>query len=163
MDQATIHKINELIEEDEIEKAITLATQSLEAESTEASRNQLSNLRNLSGRFSRISEDNSQGVLDDNAYYLELNKIRKSFIDLVNNTNTATPEIREEQEPDDFTDKIFKFLIISLFLGGIVIFLFSAFNSASIQERLFQGGLSLTSISGAIYAYLRLKALELNF
>lgn len=164
MKDALLNKIRKLIAEDQLEQALeelTIYADGLKGESIFV--NQISS---LSGQLVRINQDNNNNLISYNDYIIKRNQVRSSLVQLMEDMKLDKPTLGNNLSSSTFqkskiTDVIFLSLIILLLVIGIGLFLFAALNSSEFEERIFQAGLSVTSISSSVWAYLRIRAINL--
>lgn len=165
MKDALLNKIRKLIAEDQLEQALKELTIF-----AEEPKNQplvfINQISALSGQLVRINQDNTNNVISYSDYIIKRNQIRSSLVQLMEDIKLDKPTLGNNLTNPTFeksktTDMIFLSLIILLLVIGIGLFLFAALNSGEFEERIFQAGLSVTSISSSVWAYLRIRAINL--
>lgn len=164
MTDVIIKEIRDLVANDRLEDALNRLQQQSAAEGDTTLTNVVVN---LSGQANRIQNDNTNNLISYNDYIVARNQIRSSVLEVLDNLASGifpkdiAVEITDTPPQRAATDMVFIILIIALFVIGIGLFVFAAVSDETLMERLFQSALALASISGSIWAYLRIKALEL--
>ncbi len=164
MKDALIKELRELISTDKLEEAIQRLVQFGDGQASFVHSN---TVFSIAGQLARIEDDNSNNVISYDDYIIKRNQIRSSLVDLMDTIKSGKAvkagsiSTTKNENERELTDSIFLTLIIGLMLIGIGLFVYAALNKAAFEERLFQGGLSVASMSSSIWAYLRIKTIEL--
>jgi hypothetical protein len=164
MKDALLNKIRQLIAEDQLEQALKELTGYADGLSGESVF--INQISSISGQLVRINQDNASNLISYSDYIIKRNQIRSSLVQLMEDMKSDKPTLGSNLSNPTFqkskiTDMIFLSLIILLLVIGIGLFLYAALNSGEFEERIFQAGLSVTSISSSVWAYLRIRAINL--
>lgn len=169
-----IKELYELVSKGELkptlEKIIAYfnASDTLSTEETQVNSMVLNDL----SRLATANNKNRLGILSNEDFEQEINKIRWNTIQTIQalesgNFNTALETklpnpVPTQQKDKDSLDKIFKSLLLSLFVISIVILLRSVLMSGEFQERVLQMSISFLGGSGAGMGYFRWRLLEIK-